>query len=213
MTPAPSKAPSDKTAKEDKLELNAGFKASQTENKIKILWGKVSGADGYDVYVQYCGKKFNSSPSNSVKDGNVTKINIKKINRKKLNLKKSYKLYVVAYKFANEKKIIMCKSIIAHNAGIKSKKYTNVKGIKIKKVSYTLKEGETAKINAHTILVDKKKKMLSDNHAKEFRYATSDKNVAVVSLSGKITATGKGSCIIYVYAKNGNAKKINIKSN
>lgn len=211
VTPAPSKTPSDKTAKKDKLALNAGFKASPTGNKIKILWGKVSGADGYDVYIQYCGKKFNSRPSNSVRSGKVTKVSVKKINGKKLNLKKSYKLYVAAYKLVNGKKIIMCKSIIAHNAGAKSKKYTNVKDIKVKKVSYTLKEGETAKINSHTVLVDKKKKMLSDNHAKEFRYATSDKEVATVSLSGKIKATGKGSCIIYVYGKNGNAKKINVK--
>lgn len=211
VTPAPSKTPSDKTAKEDKLALNAGFKVSQTGNKIKILWGEVSEADGYDVYAQYCGKKFNSRPSNSVKSGKVTKISVQKINGKKLNLKKSYKLYVAAYKLVNGKKIIMCKSIIAHNAGIKNKKYTNVKDIKVKKTSYTLKEGETAKINAITVLVDKKKKMLSDNHAKEFRYATSDKEVAVVSSSGKIKATKKGSCIIYVYGKNGNTKKIKVK--
>ena len=211
VTPAPSQTPSDKMVNKDRLALNAGFKVSQTGNKIKILWGEVSGADGYDVYAQYCGKKFNSKPSNSVKSGKVTKVSIKKINGKKLNLKKSYKLYVAAYKLVNGKKIIMCKSIIAHNAGIKNKKYTNVKDIKVKKTSYTLKEGETAKINAITVLVDKKKKMLSDNHAKEFRYATSNREVAVVSSSGKIKATKKGSCIIYVYGKNGNTKKIKVK--
>lgn len=211
VTPAPSQTPSDKMVNKDRLALNAEFKVSQTGNKIKILWGKVSGADGYDVYVQYCGKKFNSKPSNSVKSDKITKISVKKINGKKLNLKKSYKLYVAAYKLVNGKKIIMCKSIIAHNAGIKNKKYTNVKDIKVKKTSYTLKEGETAKINAITVLVDKKKKLLSDNHAKEFRYATSNRKIAVVSSSGKIKATGKGSCIIYIYGKNGNAKKINVK--
>ena len=211
VTPAPSKTPSDKMVNKDRLALNAGFKVSQTGNKIKILWGEVSVADGYDVYAQYCGKKFNSRPSNSVKSGKVTKVSIKKINGKKLNLKKSYKLYIVAYKLVNGKKIIMCKSIIAHNAGIKNKKYTNVKDIKVKKTSYILKKGETAKINAITVLVDKKKKLLSDNHAKEFRYATSNREVAVVSSSGKIKATKKGSCIIYVYGKNGNTKKIKVK--
>ncbi len=212
-TPAPSK-PSDETTNADNtLTLNAKFKVTQTNNKIKVLYGEVSEANGYDVYIQYCGKKFNNSPSNSVKNGKMTKINIKTINGKKINLKKSYKLYVTAYKFINNKKVVLGKSIIAHNAGIKNKKYTNAKNIEVKKASYSLKKGKTAKINASTILVDKNKKLLSDNHAKEFRYTTSDKSIATVSLSGKIRAVRKGSCIIYVYAKNGNAKeiKVNVK--
>ena len=40
------------------LSLNALLKVSQTGKKINIAWGKITGADGYDVYVQYCGKKF-----------------------------------------------------------------------------------------------------------------------------------------------------------
>ena len=44
----------------------------------------------------------------------------------------------------------------------------------------------------------------------EFRYATSDSKVAVVSKNGKITAKGKGSCSIYVYATNGCAQKIKV---
>lgn len=61
-----------------------------------------------------------------------------------------------------------------------------------------------------TVLVDKAKKQLSDAHAKELRYKSTDTSVASVSKKGKITAKGKGSCIIYVYARNGYAREIRI---
>lgn len=213
-TQAPTQTPSAlaaKTSGSDTLALNAGLSVTQTKNKIKVLWGKVSGADGYDIYIQYCGKKFTASPSYSVKNRKVTKLDIKKINGKKVNLKKSYKLYITAYKLISSKKTVLGKSIIVHNSGIKNKKYTNAKDIKLKETSYNIKKGKTVKIYARTVLVDKKKKLLSDSHAKEFRYATSNKRVATVSTTGKIKAVGKGSCIIYVYAKNGNTKKIKVK--
>ena len=53
-----------------------------------------------------------------------------------------------------------------------------------------------------------KRKQLGDGHAKEFRYATSNKSIATVDKTGKITAKKKGSCVIYVYARNGLAKKV-----
>ena len=45
---------------------------------------------------------------------------------------------------------------------------------------------------------------------KEFSYATSDKKVATVSSKRKIKAVGKGTCIIYGYARNGYAKKVKV---
>lgn len=78
------------------------------------------------------------------------------------------------------------------------------------KSSYSLKPGQTAAIKASAVLADKSKQQLSDAHAKEFRYATSNKAVAAVSKNGKITAVGKGTCTIYVYARNGYAKKITV---
>ena len=65
-------------------------------------------------------------------------------------------------------------------------------------------------LNCKTVLVHKNIKQLSDAHAKEFRYATSDKKVATVSSKGKIKAVGKGTCIIYGYARNGYAKKAKV---
>ncbi|MBP5332483.1 MAG: Ig-like domain-containing protein, partial [Lachnospiraceae bacterium] len=69
-------------------------------------------------------------------------------------------------------------------------------------------KGRSVNILAEAILVDDTKKLLSEKHAAKFRYLSSDKSVAKVSSDGKITAVGKGTCYIYVYAKNGYAKKI-----
>ncbi len=208
-TPKPTALPK-KTLEKNALSLNAKLKVSQTGSKINVSWGKVSGADGYNVYVQYCGKKFTSKSLNSVKSGKTTKITITKVNGKKLDLKKNFKVYVEAYKKVNGKKITLGKTVTAHIIGRKNTQCTNVKAVKVKKSSYTLKVGKTATIKASTVLVDKHKKQLSDKHAKEFRYATSNKKVATVSGSGKIKAVGKGSCTVYVYARNGYAKKVKV---
>lgn len=128
-----------------------------------------------------------------------------------MNLKKNYKIYVLAYKLAEDKKVTLGKTVIAHIVGRKNKKYTNVKAIKVKKRSYSLKKGKKARIKASTVLVSPVKKQLTNAHAKKFRYASTNKKVATVSAKGKIRAVGKGSCIIYVYARNGYAKKIKVR--
>lgn len=210
----PKKKPDQKEDREkqekNKLSLDSGLKVSQTGSQINIAWGKVPGASGYDVYVQYCGMKFSAKSVNQVKGGTKTKAIVKKVNKKKLDLKKSYKVYVAAYKISGGKKVALCKSITAHIIGRNNKKYTNVKAITVKKDSYTLKKGKTAKIQTKTVLVSKGKRELPNNHAEKFRYASSNKKIATVSANGKIKAIKKGSCIIYVYARNGYAKKIKV---
>ena len=193
------------------ITMMAGMKVSQTDKKISISWGKVKGADGYQVYVTYCGKDFTTKPAKIVKSASVTKVSVKKINGKKLNLERNYKVYITAYKTVNGKKVITGKTLIGHIVGKNNYAYTNVKQVMLAKSQFTLKAGNTTKIKAKTVLVDKKKKQLSNEHAQEFRYATSSKKVAAVSKKGKITAVGKGTCTIYVYARNGYAKKIKVK--
>lgn len=200
-----------KQQEKNELALNEGLKVSQTGSKINVTWGEVKDAKGYEVYVQYCGKKFTSKSINSVNSGRVTKIVITKVNGKKLDLKKNFKVYVRAYKkLENGKKVTLGKTITAHIVGRKNTGSTNVKEVKVSKSSYTLKVGKSATIKAKTVLVDKKKKELSNAHAKQFRYVSSDKKVATVSSNGKITAVGKGSCVVYVYARNGCAKKVKV---
>lgn len=211
VPPTPNVTVSKAQRTKNSLALNAKLKVNQTASKITVAWGKVSRADGYQVYVQYCGKKFSSKSIHSINSGKTTKLIVKKVNGKKLNLKKNYKIYVLAYKMVNGKKITLGKSITAHITGRKNTKYTNVKSVKVKKSSYSLKKGKTATIKASTVLSNKNKKPLTDAHTKEFRYATSNKSVATVTAKGKIKAKGKGACTIYVYARNGYAKKIKVK--
>ncbi len=210
-TPTPTpEMPSREEQTKNELTLNAKVKVSQSGRKIKVSWGKLSDADGYDVYVQYCGKKFTKKSITAVKSGKTTKVTVKKVNGKPLNLKKNYKIYVLAYKLADGKKITLGKTITAHIVGRKNTKYTNVKAVKVKKSSYRLKKGQTAQIKAKTVLVSPGKKQLSNAHAKQFRYAATNKKVATVSKKGKIKEVGKGTCTIYVYARNGYAKKIKV---
>ena len=70
--------------------------------------------------------------------------------------------------------------------------------------------GTKYRITADTILVDSKKKQLSDAHAQEFRYASTDKSIATVSKDGYITGKKAGEVIIWVYARNGYGKKIQV---
>ena len=139
-----------------------------------------------------------------------TTVNITKLKGKKLNLKKNYKFYVVAYKKVNGKKVELCRTLMAHIVGRENTKYTNIKSIRLKTKQMTLTVGKSRKIKAKLVLVDPKKKMLSKKHAPKFRYATSDSKVATVSKKGKVIARGKGQCYIWVYAKNGYARKTKV---
>ncbi len=205
-----TKTANGKSSYENGLSINKGLKVSQKGETIQISWGKVKGADGYDVYVQYCGKAFSSKPAMGV-NREVTSVTIKKINGKKLNLKKNYKIFVVAYKNVAGKKKRLAKSIVAHIVGAKNTRYSNPKELTITSdTDVTLEKGKTSKIKARVILANAKRKSLSDAHAPMFRYASSDKKIATVDKKGKITAKKQGSCLIWVYAKNGYAKKVKV---
>ena len=185
----PSSSATTKNAVSNRIRLNGGMKFSQTGKQLNLSWGKVSVADGYDVYVQYCGKLFNAKSVTTIKNAKTNKIVIKKINGKSIDPKKVYKAYVVAYKMSNGKKVTLAKSITVHVVGSRHATETNVKSIKLTKSSYTLKKGKTAQIKAKSVLVDSKKKRISDNHGKEFRYTTSNAKVATVTKDGKIKWT------------------------
>ena len=91
-----------------------------------------------------------------------------------------------------------------------TKKYTNAKSVTVKKAKVSLKKGKTYKIKASVKKMKKNKKLMPKSHVATLRYMTSNKKVATVSKSGKITAKGKGTCVIYVYAHNGVSKSIKV---
>lgn len=211
-TPAPTKKPENTSDKEKrKVELLSGLKTVQKGKKLQVSWGRVTGADGYSVYVQYCGKDFSTKLLNQVKSGKKTKVIVKKVNGKKLDTKKNFKLYVAAWQWKNGKKSTLAKTLTIHIAGKDSAKYTNVKKIRVKKSSYTMKKGSAVTLRPKAVLYDRRKKQLSAKHTKEFRYLSSNKKVATVTAGGKVKAKGTGSCTIYVIAKNGCKRKVKIK--
>ena len=196
--------------KVNELAINGGLKVTQKGSGIGVKWGKVEGADGYEIYVEYCGKtKFGGRPEKTVKAGK-TSVKITRVNGKKLNLKKNFKLYVRAYKNVNGRKVTLSKSIVAHVVGRKNRDNTNAKSITVLQPQVSLTIGGTHTIQAKTNLVDRKKKQLSNAHAKEFCYASSNENIATVDANGKVTAKRKGACIIYVYSRNGLAKTVTV---
>ncbi len=217
VSPEPTKTPetddvtkNGRTAYSNELSLNSGLKVSQPGKKITVQIGGVPGANRYEVYATYCGMKFGKKATKVVKKSKVTTVKIKKLHGKKLNLKKNYKLYVIAYKVKNGVKHKLAKSITAHIVGRKNTKYSNPKKIIVKKTKIKLKKKKTYRLKPKVKVVNKKRKSLSDKHAPKFRYASSNKKIATVTKNGKIKAKKKGTCIIYIYAKNGYAKKIRV---
>ena len=189
-----------------KIALDAGLKAYSSEDKVTASWGAVKGASSYVIYANYCDQK--KCRKIKTVSGKTTSIDITKLAGKKFDPKKNLKFYVVAYKTVKGKKVKLAKSIMVHAPGSKNSKRTNVTGVKVKKATFTLKKGKTAKIKAKLILQKKSKKPLK--HCAKFRYASSNKKVAKVSKKGKITAVGKGKCTVYVYAVSGVSKKIKV---
>ena len=190
--------------------MNEQVTVTQKGNKLTVEWKKSSAADGYYVYVNYCGKK-SAKPAKIIKKNTITKTTIKKINGKKINLKKQFTVYVVPYKIVNGKNVKLGKSTVAYLVGSKNAKFSNVKGLTLTKKKYTVKVGKTVKIKAKVTLVNKNKKHLPKSYCAKFRYKSSDKSIATVSKSGKIKGIKKGTCTIYVYSINGLVKKAKVK--
>lgn len=192
-------------------KINKKMTVSWKGNSIKVIWGKVTKAEGYDIFAQKCGEKFNSkSLVKSVKGANVTSATISKAGGKKVKASSNYKIRVKAYRMVNGKKEYIANSLTFHIAGKSNKNYTNIKKVKVTKTSYTLKKGKTAKISAKLVKQNSSKKLLPTAHTARLRYWSSNKKIATVSSGGKITAKTKGSCYIYVVAADGTYKRVKV---
>lgn len=195
-----------KRTKANDQALSSKFNIT-TGKSIKVTWGKVAKADGYDVYMAYC-KKGKYTVVKSVKSAKTLSVTINKLDKKAVNQKDNVKCYVVAYKKVDGKKVTIGKSITGHAVGKKNTTVTDAKKIQVRKSAYSLNKGKTAKIKA--TIVKKNNKLPLFGHTAKFRYDTSNKKVATVSKDGKITAKGKGTCYVYIYAVNGCAKKVKV---
>ena len=175
---------------------------TSTKTTATLNWTEVKGADGYVVYGAPCNTK---GQINKVKKLAVIKNGVTTTYKDKgLKSGTYYKYVVKAYKLADGKKVFIAKSKTVHvtTAG---GKYGNAKSVKVNKTSVNLTTGEKFKVKASMVKKDKTIKQ----HV-EIRYETSNSKVATVNSKGVITAKGKGTCYIYVYAQNGVYKRIKV---
>lgn len=175
---------------------------TSTKTTVTLNWTEVKGADGYVVYGAPCntkGKSYKVEKLAVIKNGATTTYKDKGLKNGTY-----YKYVVKAYKLVDGKKIFIAKSKTVHvtTAG---GKYGNAKSVKVNKTSVNLTTGEKFKVKASMVKKDKTIKQ----HV-EIRYETSNSNVATVNSNGVITAKGKGTCYIYVYAQNGVYKRIKV---
>ena len=132
---------------------------------------------------------------------------------KKKGLKKhtAYKGYVKAFQYENGKKQYIGNSLTCHEFTCGGDKtFTNAKSVTVKKASVSLKNGGTYKIKAEIKKVKSGKKLMGSDHTAKLRYVSSNKAVAAVSSSGKITAKSAGKCTVYAIAANGVKKAIKV---
>lgn len=176
---------------------------------LKVSWTKIEGAEGYDIFFARCNANGREIACRKVRtiNGNTT---FKWI-RKGLKKQTAYKVYVKAFAAKDGKKTYIRTSPTMHaiTSGY-DRQYTNAKAVKIKKKTVTLKVGKTYKIKAGVTNLKPKKKLMAKGHAAKLRYLSSDKKIAAVSKSGKITAKAKGTCIVYAYAHNGFRKSVKV---
>ncbi|WP_026670740.1 Ig-like domain-containing protein [Butyrivibrio sp. AE3006] len=187
--------------------FNTSLKITQKKGKIKFSWDKTAGIAKYEVYVTYYGKKFQTKPTKTVKSNSVT---IKKIKGKKIDFTKNIKLYIKGYDSDNK---LLGETVTAVFAGKDSKKYKNPKQVKLSTKTINLSKGNSARVKASVKMEKGKRKALPEKYAAKLRYRSDNPNVASVDKKGLVTAVNSGSCSVYVFAKNGLAKKVAVTVN
>ena len=179
------------------------------KNGFGITWTKITGADGYDVFLARCNHTKSAKDKWTVKTfkGNKT------FSWTKTGLKKhtSYKVRVKAWVTRDGKKKYVSASPAAHGyTGGYRDKYTNPKSVTVSKTKVSLKVRKTYTIKAKVTKLRKNLLDMPASHAPKLRYLSTDSKVATVNGSGKVTAKAKGTCKIYVYAVNGVSKTVTV---
>ena len=206
--PAKEISAEEKKQNSQKMSRKAGV--SWKKEKIRVTWGTLKEADGYDIFVMPCGKEIaENAPVKTVK-GAKSSTALVKIIKTKLAGSSAYKAKIKAYKIINGEKVYIGNSQSYHIADKNDKRYTNAKKITVSKKSITLKKGKKTKIKAAIRKESETKELLPESHGKALRYATSDATIASVTSKGVIKAKKKGSCVIYITALNGVRTKVKV---
>ncbi|WP_408070248.1 Ig-like domain-containing protein [Butyrivibrio sp. JL13D10] len=189
--------PTDPSQGQNQAGFYSGLKIKQKSGKIKVSWDKTEGMSKYEVFITYLGKKY---PKKAVKTTAGNSVNIKKIKGKKIDLTKNFKIRVDAYDSTGKK---AGQSVTAFVAGKYNAKYKNPKSIRLTTNSLTLGAGQNAKIGASVKMEKGNRKAIPNKKVPKLRYISANEAVAKVDKNGNVTGITKGTCKVYVFAKNG----------
>ncbi len=176
---------------------------------ISFSWTKIPMAEGYEIRFARCSGKDTIRSCKLVKT--IKDANTLTWSKTKLKMKTPYKGYVKAYRMENGKKKYLASGVQVHCiTGNSNATHTNAKKIIPTRKTLTVKTGQTKALPKCLVKKYARKKQLLAHEAK-LRYATSDENIATVNSKGKVTAKGKGTCAIYVFANNGVRASVKLK--
>lgn len=208
--PMDGSAPTAKTQAENFLAMSKGAKLTWTSDALKVKWGNVNGAEGYDIYATTCGRKFTSQAKVASVTADQTSATIQEVLGGQVSPARGYKVMVKAYRMADGKKQYLGKSMELYTVGNGHKTYTNAGAMTPSVKTLTLTVGKTKKVRATIIKEDPKKKLLPGKYTASKRYFTADETIATVDEKGNVTAHRKGKTTLYIKAANGVTAKVPI---
>lgn len=190
--------------------INKNIQASTNGKSLTIKWGKVAGADGYDIFMQRCYLKLDTkNPVKVVKGAANTKAVITKIHGTALSECDIVKTQVKAYKVVNGKKKYIDTSVLLHTV-INSGKYTNIKTVTLAKKAYTMSVKQAVTLKPIFKPATASKKLLGSDHGPRVFYYSTNTNVATVDAKGVVRAKASGKCTIYVISLSGVTSPVQI---
>lgn len=196
-------------ARSGKLALNSSIGLSWKGKKLTLKWGGSEIADGYYVYIAKGNGKFKKAATVKNKTSYSGSRNIDM----RGSSKSVYKAYVKTYIVVNGKRITIAESNHLSIGGSKAK-CSNAKRIVTDMKSVKLSEGASKSLKAYVIAkkyTGKKTKTVKlKGSASGLTYWSTDSKTATVSSKGSLKGKAKGKCLVYVMARNGIKKKINV---
>ena len=186
--------PNDNDAAGTKFSFMLGKQKKVTKNAISLTWKKPANAAYFVVYGNKCGA------GNKYKK--ITKVWSTTFTQSGLAKNTYYKYMIAAFDRSGN---LLGTTNTIHVATLGGKN-GNPKAVKTKVKKLKLKKGKSKKIGAKQVAPKKQK---VKKH-RPIRYESTNTRVATVSSSGKVKATGKGTCYVYAYAQNGVYKAVKV---
>ena len=169
-----------------------------------VEWGQANGVATYEVYVGYLEDGIPTTPRVTVHYGAYAAY-VTDFNDQKVDPGRTFVAFVVA---KNRKGEEVGRTVIAYVAGPDAE-YTNPATLTVtSEKNIKLGVGQSSTISASVTLEDSTKELIPG--IPNYRFMSTNENVATVSESGEIVAVGKGSCIIQVYTQNALVEEIKV---